>query len=390
MQQSKHMAEFRANGSRMLHVDDVVRCLGAKKSGGGWVARCPAHDDHDPSLKIDVSADGTVLLCCHAHCEQQAVFDAVRNLVGDGVTRTTPRAVPSATPAREGPPTVQPGEVHAAWSRIREVDSSAASAWMTDERGMHREVVQNVSRKFGVFNGESLERFPRGLHGWLRGRLEQHGPGIVAPLASPKTGRIENLHVRPFAPAADGTNNRFTMWGVKLRDDDGAPRAYGQATEIRRFYSVLVTEGLMDTLVGEALLYGLPCWACVGAVSVGEIGNIADLLTHRRTLTSVVFVPHLDTPKGGDKGQLSAHGIGQARARQAAGVLLEHKLPSAVFFWASFLEDLERIGVTDAKESVRDLADAVSAASRAGVSWSRLKATFAGALLRTLEGAGAA
>jgi len=40
--------------------DNIIRQLKAKKSGGGWVACCPAHDDRTPSLSIDLTPDGTV------------------------------------------------------------------------------------------------------------------------------------------------------------------------------------------------------------------------------------------------------------------------------------------------------------------------------------------
>ena len=39
-----------------------------KKSGDGFVARCPAHDDRNPSLSIAEGDDGKTLLNCHAGC----------------------------------------------------------------------------------------------------------------------------------------------------------------------------------------------------------------------------------------------------------------------------------------------------------------------------------
>jgi len=41
------------------------------------MARCPAHDDRNPSLSISQS-DGRVLVHCHAGCSQQAVIEALR------------------------------------------------------------------------------------------------------------------------------------------------------------------------------------------------------------------------------------------------------------------------------------------------------------------------
>lgn len=42
-----------------------------------WRARCPAHDDENPSLSIRVTADGQVLLYCHAGCATEDVTSAL-------------------------------------------------------------------------------------------------------------------------------------------------------------------------------------------------------------------------------------------------------------------------------------------------------------------------
>jgi putative DNA primase/helicase len=41
------------------------------------MARCPAHDDHNPSLSL-AERDGLVLVKCHAGCDQDAVVSALR------------------------------------------------------------------------------------------------------------------------------------------------------------------------------------------------------------------------------------------------------------------------------------------------------------------------
>src|SRR5690606_38796006 len=49
----------------------------AKKSGSGWSACCPAHDDRQPSLSIAEGEDGRVLLKCHAGCSTEAICAAI-------------------------------------------------------------------------------------------------------------------------------------------------------------------------------------------------------------------------------------------------------------------------------------------------------------------------
>jgi len=49
----------------------------AKTRGDGWQARCPAHDDHTPSLSIGNGSDGRVLLICHAGCTFSEILAAL-------------------------------------------------------------------------------------------------------------------------------------------------------------------------------------------------------------------------------------------------------------------------------------------------------------------------
>lgn len=49
-----------------------------RRAGDGrWNARCPAHDDKDPSLSIAEQADGRVLIRCHAGCGALEILTSV-------------------------------------------------------------------------------------------------------------------------------------------------------------------------------------------------------------------------------------------------------------------------------------------------------------------------
>jgi DNA primase len=60
-----------------MNADSIARGLGARRSGSSWMARCPAHDDRNPSLSIR-EVEGKVLLHCHAGCSQRDVIDALK------------------------------------------------------------------------------------------------------------------------------------------------------------------------------------------------------------------------------------------------------------------------------------------------------------------------
>ena len=60
-----------------------------KPTGGGYSARCPAHDDDQASLSITQGDDGRALVKCHADCTVDAVCAAVGLKLSDLFTRST-------------------------------------------------------------------------------------------------------------------------------------------------------------------------------------------------------------------------------------------------------------------------------------------------------------
>jgi hypothetical protein len=49
-----------------------------KRTGNGvWMARCPAHDDKNPSMSVRELDDGKVLVRCHAECSVEQILGAV-------------------------------------------------------------------------------------------------------------------------------------------------------------------------------------------------------------------------------------------------------------------------------------------------------------------------
>lgn len=75
------------------------RLAGVRRSGSGWSARCPAHDDRKPSLSISEGDDGRVLIKCFAGCSVEAIVSAV----GLGLQDLFPEGA-STKPHRDGKP----------------------------------------------------------------------------------------------------------------------------------------------------------------------------------------------------------------------------------------------------------------------------------------------
>lgn len=67
-----------------MNATDLAKRLHAKKSGTGWIALCPAHDDHNPSLSISEDRDGRMLVHCFAGCKPDVVLRLL------GLTKSNP------------------------------------------------------------------------------------------------------------------------------------------------------------------------------------------------------------------------------------------------------------------------------------------------------------
>ena len=74
----------------------LSRLEGVRKSGRGWIARCPAHEDRSASLSIAEGDNGTVLLHDFAGCKPADVLAAVGLTLGDLFPKRDLRAMTRA------------------------------------------------------------------------------------------------------------------------------------------------------------------------------------------------------------------------------------------------------------------------------------------------------
>ncbi len=61
----------------MIEAETLTKALGGRWSGSQGTAKCPAHDDSNPSLSIRVGDNGRPLLHCFCGCPSQRVVDAL-------------------------------------------------------------------------------------------------------------------------------------------------------------------------------------------------------------------------------------------------------------------------------------------------------------------------
>ncbi len=69
--------------------EQIAQALGGEKSGSGWVAKCPSHEDNQPSLSIWVGEGGKTAWDCKAGCKWA------------DVTRALEKSIPEAFKAQE-------------------------------------------------------------------------------------------------------------------------------------------------------------------------------------------------------------------------------------------------------------------------------------------------
>lgn len=79
----------------MPRAEDIAKIFGGfRRSGRGWMVRCPVHDDRTPSLSLADGENGRLLVKCFAGCDPRAILAEIRR---KGIT-TSPLPVLSSPP----------------------------------------------------------------------------------------------------------------------------------------------------------------------------------------------------------------------------------------------------------------------------------------------------
>jgi hypothetical protein len=110
-----------------MNADEVATQFDSvKRVGRGYKARCPAHDDHDPSLSITEGAEGRVLVKCLAGCPTDQVL-AAKGLKMRDLFPTTTNGNGKKRTAVASHATMQPPAVSAEKTRQKRVAGEATT-----------------------------------------------------------------------------------------------------------------------------------------------------------------------------------------------------------------------------------------------------------------------
>jgi putative DNA primase/helicase len=236
--------------------DSLLANLGARRSGRGWVARCPAHDDERPSLSIGIGNDGRVLLHCFAGCAPSAVRDAVQK--GHGINigdHSTPQDAKQlqARPTDDKSRTAQALKI---W---------AASKWPSGTG------VETYLKARGI---ELLPSDRLRFHTGLRHPSGSVWPSMVALVSQGLDDRPSGIHRTFLAPSfkvkAPASPDKM-MLGVCR---GGAVRLGGSGSPL------LIGEGI-ETTLSAMQATGLPGWAALstsGLTSLTLPPDIRDVI----------------------------------------------------------------------------------------------------------------
>lgn len=129
---------------------DILSSLsGVRRSGNGWVARCPAHNDRNPSLSIRVTPEGRVLMKCFAGCS----FEDIRRAISGPLRINAPHA--------PEPPRLSRAELEILRRQYRTAMSPERLAGFSNLLGVS---VESLARLDAGWDGEALT-FPMYV-GW--------------------------------------------------------------------------------------------------------------------------------------------------------------------------------------------------------------------------------
>lgn len=163
-----------------MTASELAKALGGHRAGAAWMARCPAHEDHTPSLSISDATGGRVLVRCHAGCQQETVIATLRECGLWAQQRTRPTTQLSRRASAAG--NLDPGEGRRTQAALRVWDCAKPATGTLIETYL-------ASRGIHLAPSASLRFHPQ-----LKHPSGGHWPAMVAVVTNGTSGSPIAIH----------------------------------------------------------------------------------------------------------------------------------------------------------------------------------------------------
>lgn len=264
---------------------EIVERLGGEWHRRGGMCRCPAHDDHRPSLSVR-PGERRLLFHCFAGCETSRVIRALSALQLIGPS--APAGAEQDAPSPADPDRRNRGAAARLWAMAHPIAKSPAGDYLRG-RGLTLEV-------------SDLRYHPRAPYG--RGHRVIFRPALLAAVRD--AGGLVAVH-RTFLDARSASLadlpqpkralGRLGAGAVRLREPQGGVLGWAEGIE---------------NAIAATQLTGIPCWATLGTERFARVALLPSVDR---------LILFLDNDAGGRRAEKLA------REANAGGARIEARYP---------------------------------------------------------------
>ena len=235
---------------------DLARALGAQRTGSTWMARCPAHEDREPSLSISDASHGKMLVRCHAGCDQRSVISSLRarGLWTDAQSRPGTRRV------RRTP------DVHNRDPEDGTRSAAALAIWQSSKPAVRSLVETYLASRGIILQAPDALRFHAGLKHPSGGVW----PAMVALVTHGVDGTPIAIH-RTFLARDGGGKAPVDPQKMMLGPCRGGAVRLGEPGDV-----LMVGEGI-ETCLAAMQATGHPAWAALSTSGLRALDLPADV-----------------------------------------------------------------------------------------------------------------
>ena len=248
-----------------MNLQDVLsRLHGVRRSGSGWQAFCPAHDDRKTrSLSVREGQDGRVLIHCFANCTYRQIVEALG---------FAPQASPVPVPSTSIRPVRQPDDrnrverVRRIWRETKPLAGTPAQRYL-ENRGIHLPTWPLALRFHPACPHPSGSRLP----------------ALVAAVAIHREGKLHLTAIHRIYVTHDGRKAAVEPRKASLGNVKG-----GAIWLTRPTGRLIVTEGVEDALALMTMCHGDSRFADCSYAAAVSAGNLPNLELPSEVRTVVV------------------------------------------------------------------------------------------------------